>query len=83
MLLLHLLELAFGQLFLNHTWLGVCVLVRDVSWCRIESTVITSRLLLSHASFVFDGAGLRTARFYHTWLGVCVLVCTPSCCLIV
>ncbi len=27
MLLLHLVELAFGQLFFNHTWLGVCVLV--------------------------------------------------------
>jgi hypothetical protein len=26
MLLLHLVELAFGQLFFNHTWLGVCVL---------------------------------------------------------
>jgi hypothetical protein len=23
---LHLVELAFGQLFFNHTWLDVCVL---------------------------------------------------------
>ena len=37
MLLLYLVELAFGRLFLNHSWLGVCVLVWAFSCGLSES----------------------------------------------
>jgi len=63
MLLLSLLELAFGQLFFNHTRASVCVPVWDCSCYLIEAMVITFKLLSSHASLVFVRAGLRPALF--------------------
>jgi hypothetical protein len=61
MLLLHLVALAFGQVFLNYTCLSVCVLVWAFPCCLIEGIVITSRVLLFNASLAFARAGLRPA----------------------
>ena len=48
MRILHLVELALGQLILNHTWLGVAVLVWALACCLTESTIMTSGILLLH-----------------------------------
>jgi len=63
MLLLSLLELAFGQLFFDDMHACVCVPVWGCSCYLIEAIVITFKLLSSHASLVFVIAGLRPALF--------------------
>ena len=66
MLLLHLVELAFGQLFFNHTWLAVCVLV----WAFPCGLMFLLHLVeLAFGQFFFS----------HTWLGVFVLVRAFPC----
>ena len=42
MLVLHLEELAFGQLHFNHSWLGVCVLVWAFGCAAMVSVLIIS-----------------------------------------
>jgi len=63
MLLLSLVELAFGQLFFNHIRASVCVPVWGYSCYPIEANVITFKLLSSHASLVFVRVGLWPALF--------------------
>ena len=72
MLLLSLLELAFGQLFFSDMLVCVRVPVWGFSSCLIDGTVITSGLLLSHACLVFVRASLRPALFQsHACLCLC------------
>ena len=66
MLLLSLLELAFGQLFFNHMCASVSVPVWDCSCYLIEAIVIRLKHMSSHASLVIVIAGLRPARFLIT-----------------
>ena len=82
MIRLSWLELAFGQLFLNDTWLGVCALVWDFSFCLIEA--LSSHLdccclmiRLCSLELVFGHL-----LFNYTWLSVCVRVWAFSCCVI-
>ena len=65
-LLLYSVELAFGQLFLNHTWPGVCVLV----WAFPCGLMLLLHLVELAFGQLF---------FNHTWLGVCVLVWAFPC----
>ena len=73
MLLLSLLELAFGQLFFNHMCASVSVPVWDCSCYLMETFVIRLKHMSSHASLVIVRAGLRPALFLSH---VCLCLCT-------
>jgi len=79
MLLLSLLELAFGQLFFNHMRASVCVPVWDCSCYLIEAMVITFKLMLLLSLLEL---ALDQLFFNHMRASVCVPVWGCYCYLI-
>jgi len=73
MLLLSLLELAFGQLFFNHMRASVRAPVWDCSCYLMATIVIAFKLLSSHASLVLATAGLWHLSVY-LWDCSCYLI---------